>query len=192
MLDNKEVELTFQLSENNWKVIENWLHKNSIFSGKSRITDTYLDSTNHPFSFLIGNYKKTIRVRNTEGSCEISFKDWQQEENLNYVSQCNEVNLNVCSVRNATLLMYKMGMNYHMPITKTRNTYIFKNFELVIDRIEGLGKFLEIEIIDSLYSKVENIITLLEDIGIVDYHIVEKSPLECLITNNAKKLQMNQ
>lgn len=60
MLDNKEVELTFQLSENNWKVVENWLKKNSIFSGKSRIVDYHIVEKS-PLECLITNNAKNCR-----------------------------------------------------------------------------------------------------------------------------------
>jgi len=169
---NVEIELKFQVLNENQ--IKEFL-KNLKFVNTKRIVDLYLDKNESDL------YKKGVFIRIRDDR-KLDFKfnlvDFQNQNKLSWHEQCNEFSFplplaeesvdsinKICKVlglqeiATPNLEEFKNRNNLinSVVIDKIRRKYTDGKFEYSFDKIKGLGKFIEIELLTSEESDIEKI-----------------------------------
>lgn len=147
---NREVEFKFTL-ENRSEVL-NYLNSlligvcslNIKYLGKVHQIDTYYNNTNDSYITDKSNITRLLRIRtdiNRENStCNMLFKQWTSD-----FTCCNEYSVGVSSKEDCEELLSAIGFVPLVVVDKIRDTFLYKDCEIAIDTVEGLGDFIEVE-----------------------------------------------
>ncbi len=133
--------------------LEDYLIKNGgRLIGKDRQIDLYLDFDD----FRIKNSGSALRLRISGKGCFVTFKGPQKED---IVKNRDEYEVKVSDHEKALKIFESIGIKERLRVIKYRSTVLFKSLNFEIDDVEGLGRFVEIEIkSDKEIEKVKKII----------------------------------
>jgi adenylate cyclase class 2 len=171
----KEIEIKIELESRMLEHLRNWLIQNAKFMDKLEMVDYYLD-----------NPQKSMYVKSPKGFIDpIEFWRVRQVDNVYFL--CNkkraidqdgktlyvEENEAVTPDGQAILqILKKRGLTNQVIIRKTREIFQIQDFEVALDDIQDLGKFVEIELKSDdqdVEVGIEKIYELLKKIGIVEF-----------------------
>lgn len=145
------------------------------FLGISMQDDMYYNS-------LIRDYAKTdeaLRIRNTGVSAELTYKG--PKVKTAGAKAREEYNVVISSAEDMEKVLLKTGFFVSKGVRKRREEYLFMDATIALDMVEGLGHFVEIEIIsDDKDSAAEKINEIKEFLGITGESI-QTSYLEMII-----------
>lgn len=130
-VDSVEGLKTF-LSENARLVSSNVNQKDSYFSPENK--DFF--AVDYPFEWL--------RVRKSEKGNFFAYKHFYPE-NSPINSHCEEHETKIDNYDALNTILLKLGFKLKLVVEKTRTTWIYENVEIVIDEVNGLGSFIELE-----------------------------------------------
>lgn len=130
--------------------------------------------------------KLVLRIREKEGKALLTFKGssklpddvaWQEWETL----APDPVALKK--------LLLSNGLVHVVTIDKKRTTYKYHNFEINLDMIEGLGEFVEVELIadDAVTAKTHIEHFLTNDLGIAPADFVKKGYVPLMLERVIRK-----
>lgn len=111
------------------------------YLGGSFQRDTYLNAPHR-------NYAETdeaLRVRETKSGTEITYKGPKQQKSGSKAR--TEITLSVASADDAIRLLTATGFNAHAIVKKEREEYAYGGTTIALDRVEGLGTYVEIEVL---------------------------------------------
>lgn len=105
--------------------------------------DTYY---NHPQrDFLTADpVKEWLRIRETGKTTLINYKNWHHTKEQHGIS-CDEYETVVENADTLKEIFVKLQFERICVVDKRRTTWEYKDVEVAIDRIEGLGDFIELE-----------------------------------------------
>lgn len=173
-----EIEIKIKISNDNMQKLERWLESNAKFIRTEKHFERYLENPGKPFSYIndegIIDSKEYLRIRETENSITVCFKKWHIDpERPGHHTHCDEYEFSVSDAQSARLLFDSLGYTKDTAIiNKTRNTYMTDEFEIVIDDVENLGIFVELELkkeVDDVKEGHRMINELLKEIGITEF-----------------------
>lgn len=147
---NREVEFKFTL-ENKHDVIA---YLNSLllgvcnldikYTGKVHQVDTYYNNTNDSYITDKNSILRLLRIREDykcgNSECTMLFKSWTSD-----FTSCNEYSVGVSSKEDCEELLLAIGFVPLVVVDKTRDTFLYKDCEIAIDAVNGLGDFIEVE-----------------------------------------------
>lgn len=176
----KEIEIKFKLVENTVSTLKEWLKKNADFKREEQHKEVYLDNPEKTFFFINKKNQRDacnfLRVRTATSSAgsksSVCYKYWHKDEN-GIGTHCDEYETSVGSAEMMLPILQKSGYTEMTFINKKREIYMSGIFEIVIDDVETLGTFVEIELkvpTENVNEGREHIEDLMKNkIGIVDY-----------------------
>jgi len=178
----QEVEIKIKTTPALLKKIEAWLKKNATFQGEELHRELYLDNPNATFFFTRPDGEKDalkyLRVRwldlqqGFKGS--VCFKDWYEDEN-GRTTHCDEFETKVADPDMMLALFERLGYTHKTVTAKKRKKFRFKEYEIVVDEVQDLGTFVEIEmkkqVSDFKAALHELEMFLVKKIGITEYWI---------------------
>jgi len=172
-LMNKEIEVKIQISDEQLDMVKKWLHQNSTFCGEVQHEEYYLDNPTSPLTFISPEGFKDahyyLRVRKSpEKGDSICLKKWYGDSS-GKKTHCDEWEIAVSNGSTALELLNQLGFTNATPIKKTRCIYRFDEFEVVIDNVENLGVFIEVELkqnVDDVHVGLQRIYELIKKMGI--------------------------
>lgn len=116
---------------------------------------------------------EALRVRMVRGKYFLTYKGERQDPETKTRLEIET------KVGGAILDILKvLGFSEVRKILKERNTYGWGRLKIYLDRVEGLGEFLEVE--GKVWEDKEKIFGLLERLGIPGERLIRKSYLEML------------
>lgn len=158
----QEIEIKFRVQ--NLLQIENSLTNNGC---------TFSKELNQKDVIFVPNIKDTsnkdgnifVRIRKSNENIELNLK--KRSSNL---IQAKEIEFNIDNFEAANDFLETLGLYKWVTVEKQRKTTKYKNFNICIDTVKGLGNFIEIEIITFEDDKVdyyeEEIIKIAKELGI--------------------------
>lgn len=177
-MSNIEVEIKGKLSNEESSVFESWLGNNGKFLGVENHKEIYLDRDSLSFWFTKnGELDATdfLRIRETDNTT-ICLKKWKKDSK-GELTFCEEFTVLVNDFKDALSLFKELGFFPKVEINKTRKIYNFKNFEVVLDSVKGLGDFFEIEWKGKEISPehaLDEIRAFLKKTGVSKYHRLKR------------------
>ena len=152
-----------------------------IYQGHLDQADTYYNARDRDFAVT----DEAIRIRIENERTLITYKG----PKLGGISKSRrEIELEVSEAATAEEMLIALGFTRVMTVTKTRENYVLDMYTISLDTVTGLGDFIEIETSAQneveVPAKVEDIVKLLEKLGISQDAAITSSYLELL---NEKK-----
>ncbi|MDD3976707.1 class IV adenylate cyclase [Methanomicrobium antiquum] len=149
--------------------------KKARFISKSIQKDTYFNSNQRDFA----KTDEALRIRDNEGKYELTYKGPKVKGTDAKARE--EFNVDINSAENLEEIFIRLGFFKSSNVFKTREEYSYKNTTIALDVLEGLGHFIEIEVVsDDKEEAIELIDSVKSDLGIKGENIRE-SYLEMLL-----------
>lgn len=167
--DFKEIEVKFQLDNSGMEFLKKWLEKNTDYEGEVLYTDYYLDNPDSTFFYMaFGGYKdilQFVRIRMSLEKNFICYKNRHITEEGKTL-YCDEYETEVKDGDISLRIFNALGYTEQIILKKKRKTYKTKEFDIVIDDVDGLGIFVEVELKNHELDGIAKIHKYLKEIGI--------------------------
>lgn len=161
----KEIEILVEVDES----FESAAAKLSGFkmSGIKSVNDTYyFDPLRSDLKAgLDGRLTRSCRLRRDkacDSNSRLAYKiDYFGDNGIwKYSDECE---FNVGSSVNAALFLQQLGLEELINIVAEKHIFLAENFEIVLEKVEGLGAFLEVELIGGAEGSVDDEINRIRD-----------------------------
>jgi adenylate cyclase, class 2 len=143
MVENIEIEFKFNL-ENPEELIE---RLNSVASSEHQDLyqkDTYFVPVHRDF-LGVDPVSEWLRLRHTEKGCSVNYKNWYFDEEGKNSSYCDEFETGVEDIGILLKIFKKLDISEVIVVEKIRNTWMYKNVEIAVDKVTELGHYIELE-----------------------------------------------
>ena len=164
----KDVEIEVQVNIENSEPLLNFLEKNANFQKENHQVDEYFSPAHRSF-IETRPVKEWLRLRDSDGKYSINYKNWYFDEK-GTSNHCDEYETMIDDLTQAKKILKVLNFKSIITVDKLRKTWTYKDYEVDIDSIKGLGDFVEIEYIgkneDVDPKKItEEMISFLKDVG---------------------------
>ena len=151
-----ELEKSFYLDDKYEQILNTIKEKNFELTDELVEEDTYF--TDKELKFI--EDKVCLRTRKTDNKfVELTYKPKTSLETELYGKKETNINLTIEDYDDIKYILKELGYVEYVSFKKYRKTYskIINNFEynIMIDKIDGVGRFIEIEILAQDYSNKE-------------------------------------
>ena len=85
-----------------------------------------------------------LRLRNSDGTFYFNYKNWHLDEQ-GKSHYCDEYETKIDDTDQLKKILQALNFQSLTIVDKLRKTYLYQDYEIAIDKIEGLGDFVEIE-----------------------------------------------
>lgn len=164
----KTIEIEIQVQIEDRKNLLAFLKKNAKFTGEHHQVDNYY-SPEHRNFIKVRPIKEWLRLRNSSGKCSINYKNWYfDEEGKSHY--CDEYESLIKDIKQLENIFQALNMQPVTVVEKTRQTWIYKDYEVALDSIKNLGDFVEIEFKGKYKGQdpkkiTKKMVSFLKDIG---------------------------
>lgn len=136
-----EIEIKVQI-ENSAPLLD-FLKKNAKFTGKHHQVDSYYSPAHRNF-VAVRPISEWLRLRNSSGKYSINYKNWYYDDN-GRSEFCDEYETPIESIEKLKSIFASLDIKSITTIDKTRQTWLYQNYEIAFDLVKDLGNFVEIE-----------------------------------------------
>ena len=141
MITNEEVEIKVSLK--NPEEVEKKLTEIATFVKLKKQKDEYFVPAHNNF-FAKTYVTEYLRIRSEEGKSCLEYH-FCHRNNDGSSLKTDEHELEVNDPQMASVILKKLGMVNKVTIIKERKQFDYNDFEIVIDLVEGLGLYIEVE-----------------------------------------------
>jgi adenylate cyclase class 2 len=145
------------------------------FFGVENHSDTYYNSPNRDFA----QTDEALRIRSVNGRSVLTYKG----QKLDTISKTREEFETEVDGENARSILLALGYFESGNVSKKREIYKLDDITIVLDTVEGLGEFMEVEIVAEENSEEakEKMFAFLEELGIRQEDTIRTSYLEMVL-----------
>ena len=140
-MENTEIEI--QVKIENSKPLLEFLKKNAEFKSEKHQIDEYFSPAHRDF-IAVRPVKEWLRLRDADGSYSINYKNWHFDKQ-GKSHYCDEYESKIENLEKVKKILDILNFKSLVVVEKIRKTWIYRNYEIAIDAIKGLGDFVEIE-----------------------------------------------
>ena len=140
-----DVEIEIQVNIENSKPLTEFLKKNAEFKRENHQIDEYFSPVHRNF-IGVRPVKEWLRLRDSDGSYSINYKNWYFDES-GKSHHCDEYETKVEDINQIKKILEVLNFKPVVKVDKLRKTWTYKDYEISIDLVKGLGDFVEIEYI---------------------------------------------
>jgi adenylate cyclase class 2 len=136
------LEIELKVRVENVDTVRDRLHLLSAVHGTDTLEhDVYFNAPHRNFA----RTDEAIRVRYSQGTCTLTYKG---PKNRNFaVKAREELNTGVESGPVLEQILMRLGFTRSADVRKRREYYTFRGASVALDQVEGLGSFVEIEVV---------------------------------------------
>ncbi len=170
---NEEVEVKFTLE--NPDEVENKLKEIAKFVKAINQKDEYY-VPKHEDYFVNIPANKYFRIRHQDGKSEVAYHFTHYADDGDRL-KADEYETGVDDPIMMSNILKQLQFNNKITVTKHRKVYLYKTFEVVLDYIEELGHFVEVEVKEMEDSFQEELIKcrkIIEELGVKGKEVPEK------------------
>lgn len=139
----KNIEIEIQVQVENIKPLVRFLNTNAKKIIKTRQIDEYFIPKHRNF-LAKKPVSEWLRLRNANGNYSINYKNWYHGEDGKSHHR-DEYETKIEDIKQLHLIFKSLNIKPIVKVDKTRTSYLYKKYEVSIDRVESLGDFVEIE-----------------------------------------------
>lgn len=165
-----EVEIKFRLKEG----VEEKIEKMAKFIVEKEEVDLYF---NHPCR----DFRETdeaLRVRKDEEGIKLTYKGAKVDTET---KSREEIKITLDNFKNAVKILMRLGFEPVAEVRKVRKIYRLDDIIICVDRVDGVGEYIEIEIEGENIDAKEKLFEIAEKLGYTRYESIRESYLEMLI-----------
>jgi adenylate cyclase, class 2 len=142
---NNNIEIEIQVNVEKVKPLINFLKTNAKFEAEKHQIDEYFSPSHRDF-LAVRPVKEWLRLRDADGKCSINYKNWHIDENgKGYYA--DEFETKIEDVEQVRKIFSALNFKSVVVVDKLRKIWTYKNYEIAVDSVRGLGDFVEIEYI---------------------------------------------
>jgi len=142
---HNNIEIEIQVNVEKLKPLVKFLKSKAVFRGEKHQVDEYFSPIHKDF-LEIRPVSEWLRLRNANNQYSINYKNWHHEK-TGKGYYCDEFETKIESIEQAKMILSALNFRSIVMVDKLRKTYTYKNYEVAIDSVKGLGDFVEIEYI---------------------------------------------
>ena len=136
-----EIEIQVQVERTN--KLKAFLKKSAKYIGESRQIDRYFTPAHRNF-VKVRPIIEWLRLRDSSGKYSINYKKWHVEKD-GRTHFCDEYESPVVDIEQLLKIFSALNMVAVTSVNKVRRIWRYKDYEISLDSIKGLGDFVEIE-----------------------------------------------
>jgi len=140
-----DIEIEIQVSIENSKPLLAFLEKNADFKSEEHQIDEYFSPAHRNFT-EVRPVKEWLRLRDSGDEHYITYKDWHYDES-GRSHHCDEYETKIEDLGQLRKILDVLNFRLNVKVDKLRKTWVYKDYEVAIDSVKGLGDFVEIEYI---------------------------------------------
>lgn len=140
----KDLEIELKLPLNNRDQVVEGLNTNARFQYEANQHDAYFNAPHRDFLQNPDNVNEWLRIRISGDTAQINYKDWQPHD-AKVKTHCVELETSVDSYDQLAKILNALNFEKLIDVKKNRKAWIYKDVEVAIDAVEGLGDFIELE-----------------------------------------------
>ncbi len=164
----KDIEIEIQVNIENSKPLIDFLEKNADFQKESHQIDEYFLPPHRDF-IGIRPVNEWLRLRDSDGKYSINYKNWHRDKD-GRSHYCDEYETKLEDLTQLRKILDTLNFKPLVKVDKIRKIWTYKDYEIAIDSVKGLGDFVEIEYIgkeEKVDSKkiTEEMVGFLKDVG---------------------------
>ena len=141
----KNVEIEIQVNIENSNPLIDFLEKNANFKAKTHQIDEYFSPAHRNF-VAVRPVNEWLRLRNSNGKYSINYKNWHREKN-GKSHYCDEYETEIKNFAQFKNILNILNFKPLVKVDKIRKIWTYKDYEIAVDSVKGLGDFVEIEYI---------------------------------------------
>jgi len=142
-MDNVEIEI--QVNIENSKPLIDFLEKSGDFKSENHQVDEYFSPAHRDF-IASRPVNEWLRLRDSNGIYSINYKNWHREKDgRDYY--CDEYETKIEDLIQLKKILEVLNFKSLVKVNKVRKIWTYKNYEIAVDSVKGLGDFVEIEYI---------------------------------------------
>jgi adenylate cyclase, class 2 len=169
----KDVEIEIQARIEKSEGLKDLLEKSAKFVSENEQIDEYYSPAHRDF-IAVKPIEEWFRVREENGKFSINYKKWHYENGIGQYA--DEYETEIADKDTVKKIFSALDLRLLVTVQKTRKKYNYKDYEIALDNVQGLGHFVEIE-----YKGQE----------IVDHKKVTSEMVEFLKTIDCGKIELN-
>ena len=176
---NEEIEIKVTL--NNPQEVEQKLREIATFINEKKQKDEYFIPQHQDF-FSVNPVIEYLRVRHQEGKNNLGYHFCHRNQDGSSI-KTDEYEAETSNPEMISTILKKLGMTNKVTIIKDRKIFSYKGFEIVIDYVENLGWYLEIEaenVYGSYLETKNKLLKILEELN-AEWKEVDKGYPEILL-----------
>jgi adenylate cyclase class 2 len=141
----KNIEIEIQVSIEKSKPLIGFLEKNAEFKKEEHQIDEYFSPAHRNF-VDVRPVKEWLRLRDSDGKYSINYKNWCFNKNGKSY-HCDEYETGIEDLAQLKKILDVLNFKFLVKVDKIRKIWIYKDYEIAVDSVKGLGDFVEIEYI---------------------------------------------
>ena len=139
-MENVEIEIQVKI-ENSQPLVE-FLNKNGEFKYEDHQIDEYYSPAHR--NFLDAHpVEEWLRLRDSNGKYSVTYKKWHYENGRG--THCDEYELSIENIGQMQKIFQVLNFKKITVVDKVRKAWNYKDYEVAMDLVKGLGEFVEVE-----------------------------------------------
>ncbi len=147
----KDVEIEIKVKVESTKTLVKFLENNASFLYENHQVDEYFTPVHRNF-LDTRPVNEWLRLRNSGGRHSINYKNWHYLKN-GKAYHCDEYESGIEGIDQVKTIFKILNYKKIVVVDKIRKVYMLKDWEIALDKVVGLGDFVEIE----YKGKIKNI-----------------------------------
>jgi len=135
--------------------------------------DTYYNHPTRDFATT----DEAIRLREQNGQVVLTYKGPKLDD---LTKTREEVNVELTDMKSSAIILEDLGFRKVRQVRKKRNYYTLRGMKVMLDEVEGLGDYIEVEKPGEEYEPRE-LIDFLIELGVAEKDVERQSYLELLM-----------
>jgi adenylate cyclase class 2 len=172
-----EVESKFR-SPGNDKVEKTLTHLGAKKIASVDIEDVYFAHPSRDF----GKSDEALRLRKIDGTAELTYKGPRMHSDSTKARE--EVTLKTDNPLTAQRIIERLGFKEFCSVRKKRSSYVLDKLRVDVDEVEGLGEYVELEVLTESPERAEQLVELARKELSLD-KLEKRTYLELLIESGA-------
>jgi len=167
------------------KIKTDLIKKGAVFSETEQQSDTYFNSPMRDFS----KTDEALRIRSVNGAGEMTYKG----KKMDTVSKTRPEYNSKIDEQEMKKILSALGFVVSGVVNKSREIYLWENFMIGFDTVDGLGEFIEVESVireeagpEEIQTEIDRIFDFLNEYGMTRKDSITKSYLEMVLEGNRK------
>jgi adenylate cyclase class 2 len=165
-MNNIEIEIQVKIEKK--ENLIDFLRENGDFKSERHQIDEYFSPVHRNF-INIRPVKEWLRIRDSQGKYSINYKNWHYDKE-GKSDYCDEYESEIKDQEDMKKILLSLNFKSLVKVDKLRKIWTYKDYEISLDSIKGLGDFVEIEYKDKEKiadpKKVtKDMIDFLKDVG---------------------------
>lgn len=140
-MNNKEIEIRVRVKDN--EPLLRFLEKNGNFKSEKHQRDEYFTPAHRNF-IKEKPIKEWLRLREEKGKYSMDYKNWHYGDD-GKAYHCDEYEVKLENLDGVKNILKALNFEPLVIVDKERKIFVFKDYEIALDCVEGLGDYVEVE-----------------------------------------------